>query len=336
MKNQFESKQYLRIALEMIGKHGLSPDPVNYHVWYAYAVGDNETLKRDIDRHVEERGLLSDDVILQMFNQHIATKEQNITSLVSKQLKAVLAEIVSAIASADHQFDGASQNLNAIHAYIDQNLSETELGTIIKDIKAEIGLLKSANGAFQAQLKQADQKITDLNRKLSRYHEQAHKDPLTQVDNRRAFEKKLLEVIVGSNTTETAVCLILADIDHFKRVNDTHGHLVGDNVLKMVAATIKESVKGRDTVARFGGEEFAILLADTPIEGAAKLANDMRLAFELMDFKKRNTGEKIDKITLSFGVTQYRRGEDAMDFINRADKALYRSKNTGRNKVTVG
>jgi diguanylate cyclase len=148
------------------------------------------------------------------------------------------------------------------------------------------------------------------------------------------FEKKLKDAISNASADGSSLCLIIADIDHFKKVNDTHGHLVGDNVLRMVAATIKESIKGKDMAARIGGEEFAILLPDTPFDGAMKLANDMRLAFERLDLKKKSTGESLGKITLSFGVAKYKTNEATEDFVNRADEALYKSKNTGRNRVT--
>jgi diguanylate cyclase len=205
---------------------------------------------------------------------------------------------------------------------------------IVNQIKQEIKSLESTSGAFKAQLQKATHEIDRLKIKLARYRNEALKDPLTRIDNRRGFEKKLKDVIGKANATGSSLCLIIADIDHFKKVNDTHGHLVGDNVLRMVAATIKESIKGRDLTARVGGEEFAILLPDTPFDGAMKLADDMRLTFERLDLKKKSTGESLGKITLSFGVATYKKNEVAEDFMNRADAALYRSKNTGRNKVT--
>jgi diguanylate cyclase len=126
----------------------------------------------------------------------------------------------------------------------------------------------------------------------------------------------------------------MADIDHFKRINDTHGHTVGDNVIRMVAATIKDTLKGKDLAARIGGEEFAILLPETPLDGAMVLAEKMRLTFERLDLKKKSDGERLGKITLSFGVTPYKDSEPADSFMNRVDQALYQSKDTGRNKVT--
>ena len=179
-------------------------------------------------------------------------------------------------------------------------------------------------------------KLANLKAKLELYREESVKDPLTRIDNRRGFDQNLQDAINLSNEGSTSLCLIMADIDHFKKVNDKHGHLVGDNVLRMVASTFKKSVKGKDLVARIGGEEFAIILPNTPFDGAMKLAEDMRKEFTRYDLKKKNTGESLGNVTLSFGVTRYNLGEPSEDFLNRADEALYQSKKEGRNKVTAG
>lgn len=144
----------------------------------------------------------------------------------------------------------------------------------------------------------------------------------------------MASAILNANSEDLPLCLIVADIDHFKRFNDTHGHLVGDKILRTVASTIKDSIKGRDLVARIGGEEFAILLPNTPAEGGAILAESIRQIFDKMDLKKKNSGEPISPLTVSFGVTDYKKGESSEAFFHRADQALYRSKAKGRNRVT--
>ena len=328
------SRQYLRLALEMIGKHGLPTDPLNYCIWYEYASGKNGELNNAIDHHLQNNGAFSEEICQQLFNQYIAGETETVTALVREELKKVFAEIIGAIKNTNQHFSQSENNLVTINESIVPSLSEAELERIVDKIKVEIKSLESSSGSFKKQLEQATREIDELKNKLSQYREEALKDPLTKINNRRGFEQTLKNAMGKARSDGSSLCLIIADIDHFKKVNDTHGHLVGDNVLRMVAATIKESIKGRDLVARVGGEEFAILLPDTPFDGALKLADDIRLAFERLDLKKKNTGESLGKITLSFGVSTYKTDEATEDFVERADEALYRSKKMGRNRVT--
>jgi diguanylate cyclase len=329
-----DSRQHLRLALERIGKYGLPTDPVNYSIWYEYASGKNEKLNAAIDHHLESNGTFCEAISRQLFDQYIAGGRETVTTLVREELKKVFTEIIGAIKNTNHHFSKSENHLEAINESLVPSLSEVDVEKIVKQIKSEITSLESSSTSFRKRLQQATHEIDQLKIKMARYRKEALKDPLTRIDNRRGFEKKLKEAIGSANDAGTSLCLIMADIDHFKKINDTHGHLVGDNVLRMVAATIKDSIKGKDLVARIGGEEFAVLLPETPPDGAAKLAEYMRLAFERLDLKKKNTGENLGKVTLSFGVTVYKKNERAEDFVNRADKALYQSKTSGRNKVT--
>lgn len=329
-----DSRQFLRHTLELIGKHGLPTDPLNYCIWYEYASGKNEELNTAINNHLQNKAAFSEEIIRQLFNQYIAGGKETVTTLVRDELKKVFAEIIDEIQTTNQQFSKSENNLETINQSLGPSLSEADVKKVVNQIKGEIKNLESTSGSFKEQLQQATHEIDQLKIKMERYRKEAIKDPLTRLDNRRGFEKGLENAIARANTAETSLCLITADIDHFKKVNDTHGHLVGDNVLRMVAAAIKDSIKGKDLAARVGGEEFAILLPDTPFDGAMKLADNMRLTFERLDLKKKNTGESVGKVTLSFGVTIYKKAEDAEDFVNRADEALYQSKNTGRNKVT--
>ena len=329
-----DSRQYLRLTLELIGKHGLPTDPQNYCIWYEYASDKNKKLKAAIDDHLKNNGTFSEEINRQLYNQYIAGSSETLTTLIREGLEKVFSEIISAIKTTNQHFSASENHLESINDSIVPSLSEADLEKIVKQIKLEIKSLESTNGSFKDQLQQAAHEIDQLKNKMVHYREEALKDPLTRIDNRRGFEKKLKDSIAQANDDETSLCLIIADIDYFKKINDTHGHLVGDNVLRMVAATIKDSTKGKDLAARIGGEEFAILLPDTPFDGAMKLANDIRLAFERLDLKKKSTGESLGKITLSFGVANYKSNEATEDFVSRADEALYQSKNAGRNRVT--
>ena len=129
------------------------------------------------------------------------------------------------------------------------------------------------------------------------------------------------------------LCLIMMDIDHFKNFNDTYGHQVGDQVLKLLANTLKEGTKGQDTAARYGGEEFAIILPLTDLDGAFRLADNLRKTISSKELRNRTTNEKLGQITVSAGLAQFDMGEPINQFIARADEALYMAKHAGRNRV---
>ncbi len=129
--------------------------------------------------------------------------------------------------------------------------------------------------------------------------------------------------------------LLLIDIDHFKRVNDTWGHQTGDQVLRLVAATLSSATRAGDFVARYGGEEFAVILPGTRPDAALAVAERVRRSFEGRDIVARTSGKSIGGVTLSAGGAQYDPGEKLADWIERADQALYSAKKGGRNRVML-
>ena len=129
--------------------------------------------------------------------------------------------------------------------------------------------------------------------------------------------------------------LLLIDIDHFKRFNDEYGHIVGDEVLRLVARKIKENVRGRDFVARYGGEEFAVILPGTPIHGAKTVAENIRVSFSVGKLKRVKTSEYLGTISISAGAAQYKPGESVEELVDRSDQALYHAKDAGRDRVAT-
>lgn len=163
-------------------------------------------------------------------------------------------------------------------------------------------------------------------------------DALTGLNNRRQFEVRLKQEVATAERQEKPLCAMMIDIDFFKKVNDTYGHMAGDNVLKSIAGVIKSELREYDIASRYGGEEISILLPFTKIEEAFVVAQRLRRAVELKTVDILNDKGDVAfsiKVTISIGVSQYRKGDLPQGLNENADKALYEAKSTGRNKVVV-
>jgi len=204
----------------------------------------------------------------------------------------------------------------------EQQLGELKLTRAQRFSKDELNMLESLLCCLIYPLRNA----TIFQQALQK----AYTDPLTQTHNRAAFNDTLQREILRANRCEQPLSLIFADIDHFKAINDEHGHECGDRALAFVARKIKESVRGSDVVFRYGGEEFVILLADTTPDKAVIIAERIRASLEnhtlAYDMSALN-------ITLSLGVSALQTTDSANDFIKRADAAMYEAKQQGRNRV---
>ncbi|WP_243120252.1 diguanylate cyclase [Caloramator sp. E03] len=172
--------------------------------------------------------------------------------------------------------------------------------------------------------------ITDKKLKEERLKHLSNTDFLTNTYNRRYFNKRLEEEIERANITNRKFSLIMLDIDHFKKINDEFGHHAGDLVLKSIAQLIKNRIRKTDILARWGGEEFIILLPETEIKNAAILAEDLRNMINNLKFKD------IGNVTVSLGVDNYHSDDTIDSIIKRVDKHLYASKSAGRNCVVTG
>lgn len=183
------------------------------------------------------------------------------------------------------------------------------------------------------ELAQTQRQLLRANRELKRneatIQELMHTDSLTGIGNRRRLDEALAAEVERSRRYQHPLCLLIADLDHFKDVNDRHGHLVGDQILKQFALLLRGHCRQTDLAARFGGEEFVILLPATSLESAAACAERIRRQLDAQPLVKA-----VGRITASFGVAMLAGGETGEDLLRRADQALYRSKKEGRNRVT--
>ena len=157
----------------------------------------------------------------------------------------------------------------------------------------------------------------------------ATKDPLTGAGNRRGLESKLAEVVNSFRRSGALSSIILLDLDHFKKVNDIHGHAVGDQILKRITEIVDLRIRVTDSLYRVGGEEFIVVLEGADLHKAAHLAEQLRTLVDANELVPDQT------VTISLGVAELKEGESANDWLHRADEALYRAKDAGRNSTSI-
>lgn len=214
-------------------------------------------------------------------------------------------------------------------------LSEAEqVRVIVSLLVAENERMRADGETLRARLEDSHQQIKTLRSSLSRAEEVVLKDPLTGTGNRRQFDVTMEKAILDCQQKGIPLSLVMCDIDHFKRVNDAFGHQVGDELIKMFARVIEANIRDVDTVIRYGGEEFAIILPQTEQDTAKSVAERIRRQFEGKRLTIRETNQKIGQLTASFGVAEYRPGDDVGTLVQRADTKLYDAKSSGRNRVS--
>lgn len=192
------------------------------------------------------------------------------------------------------------------------------------------------SGALPGHMDESRREIEKLRGKILRAREDALTDEMTGLLNRRGFELAFHDGLAAhSHSAGPVPSLLIADVDHFKNVNDSYGHIFGDRVIRAIAKILRDNVKGKDVAARYGGEEFIVLLPNTPLQGAHFLAEKIRTAVAESRFRRVDDKDAGACVTISIGVARYRHGESPVDFIERADVALYASKARGRNRVTL-
>lgn len=209
-----------------------------------------------------------------------------------------------------------------------------QVRVIVSLLVAENERMRRDSGELKLKLEDSRRQIDSLRSSLLRAEEVVLRDPLTGAGNRRCFDVTIEKAIADSDTLGTPLSLIMCDIDHFKRINDAFGHQVGDEIIKMFSRVIENSVRDGDTVIRYGGEEFAIILPKTNQDDAKIVAERIRQQVESKKLTVRETNEKIGKMTASFGVAEYRGGEAVEMLVQRADTKLYDAKTGGRNRVS--
>jgi len=251
------------------------------------------------------------------------------------QLDGELAVILRFMRSYVDANDKYARTLAQVHKNLPSLAKPEQVRTMVKFLIAQNEKMQADADDLRNNLEQSRTQIEKLRWNLAEAQELGLRDPLTALSNRRCFDINLAKEVGEAHANNTAMCLVMGDIDRFKAINDAFGHQIGDEILKMFAKLLSSNVKGRDTVARFGGEEFAIILPETKLADAEHLTESIRSQLEAKDLAVNTSGEPIGQVTASFGVAQLGGGDDAGTLVQRADARLYDAKCAGRNRVVV-
>lgn len=337
MENQQLSDNELsRRAIVLMEEHKVRPNPENYAVWFAYVGGSNKELTKEIDDIIKSKMPFVLSTNQYLHNKFIVDNHsQKMVDHAAVAAQKMLQDVLKTVTEFAQEQKSYNEDVDDYLDNISQDFGDENVKNIVKELVTATASLKQSGSRIQEKLTEAKKEITELKKDLQEVTIEAQRDFLTGLFNRKTFEQSFEELSLAAKEKNTELCLIMLDIDHFKKFNDKFGHLLGDEVLKIVARTLTEILKGRDVVARFGGEEFVVLLPETPIEGGMKVADMIRATIAKKELKRRDTGETYGSITVSLGVSRYRKTGDTLPaLIKRADDALYQSKHKGRNCVT--
>ena len=325
---------FAEIALGQIKALRQPASPRFYEVWYNYATGYNPKLNQKINETLSISGTLTDADIDRIYAAFISPTRiidelGSVNSKITVEIDQVMALIDRAVRSATRRDASLTDVTNRLGRADDRDA----IRGIIESLMQTASDMKRDNKALEARLTSAKQVISQLLQNLESARSESLMDPLTTLANRKHLDEALARHIAESVATTEPLSLLLTDIDHFKKINDTYGHLTGDQVLRLVALSVKQNVKGQDIAARFGGDEFAIVLPRTPLRAANTVADHIRRSVMSKELVKRSTGEHLGRVTLSIGVATHRRGDTMHSLIERADACLYAAKRNGRNRV---
>jgi diguanylate cyclase len=329
----YKASLWSRNALDRMMRDGIAPTPRNYAIYYEYASGKNPALNAALDSIIAQ-GKISQQLCDELFYKFIVpeTEGENLKE-VDKAIEGELKKVLGLIEASAKETGQFGETLDTFSGKLKTANSIETLRDAVKKIAEETKLVVTKNTALQKELAETSAQLIAVRDDFDRAHHEAQVDPLTEIGNRKFFDRELVRTLSEAREHKTALTLLMIDIDHFKRFNDTHGHLVGDQVLRLVARTLVENLKGRDVIARYGGEEFVIILPDTRLVDAERVANHLRNSLATKRVTKRGTNETLGIVTISIGAAEFKVEEDGETLISRADGAMYEAKQAGRNRV---
>jgi diguanylate cyclase len=329
-----EGVSLARKTVDQLGAKEIPTSPANYEIWTAHLTGALPDLSREIEARLAQGERFTDEVNEALYDQFFANTRMSVGMLeTSETIAKELAEVVCSLRDAGDHTGSYANELQTAAARFDGGLDPAVFRAIVGQLAATTREVAAHNRQLADQMQAASRQVDELKTALAGVKVEALTDGLTGLANRKMFDETLRRRLLESASENTGLCLLMFDIDHFKRVNDTWGHPIGDQVIRYIAAVLKLHAQGDTLAARYGGEEFALIAPRTTLETAQALANGISQTIKSKRLTRKSTGEIIGAITISVGIARYHASERPGDLISRADACLYAAKSAGRDCI---
>ncbi len=321
-------------ALATMQRLEIPPTPANYAIWYEYHAGMSPNLQRTIDVLISNKTAIDESTLLDLYSTFFSSAKEaqtvRETSMLALQTLQDIASVADSARDEAHRFGAKLRGIAS------KDLGETldNLKNLIENLVLESKKMAGRTEYVGLRMRESAGKIEALERNLKDAIRDSSLDGLTGVANRKSFDATIRKTAGDAMNSGEDLALLMIDIDHFKRVNDTWGHQTGDIVLCHLARTLQHAVRGGDHVSRYGGEEFAVILPRTDGQAAVNVAENIRQALAREPLHL-DLDPPLTPITVSIGAACYEPGDPLAEWVGRTDAALYSAKRAGRDRVQL-
>lgn len=323
-------------TLDLMRLHGVPATGQNYEVWLGYRLARNRQLRETIDARISTgEGFTADfnSDIYDRFFTGLGASAQIV--LAGEKIARDLNQVVDFLKQSEEKSGNYGRTLESAASDLTSGLGPEQIRQLVASLASATLDMANHNKILTDQLQRSSHEIDTLRTSLESVRVESLTDSLTGLANRRMFDETLRMRLEEARAQRTELCLLLCDIDHFKRFNDTWGHHTGDQILRFLASALQAHARPDFLVARHGGEEFAVVMPRVSPRVAAQTAEALRAAIQAKRLRRRSTNEDLGQVTVSVGIARLQSGDTPQGLIERADACLYASKRNGRNQVTT-
>ena len=320
-------------AMRLMSQQSVPATPANFAVWFDYAMGTSAALRKTIDILIGNKRKFDSSINLELFTTFVNPQSDIGTSGdYPEQLHNLMSSAREFLTAAITDNRSQIETLGEVSSQVKSN---SDPRPIIEKLVNELTKANTRASALESNFHATTQELDKIRDSLKVAEQRSNTDALTGLANRHSMDEFFRSAQITAMEKGEALSIFMIDIDHFKKFNDTYGHQVGDQVLKLVARLLQENVREGDLAARYGGEELMAVLPGADLEVCADVAERIRRRISEARLTRRTTGKEISSITVSIGVAQFRMAESAEAMIERCDRGLYQAKRLGRNRTVT-